>query len=406
MNSMEGLRRHTRNLPKMVRASKLSWVISTGMAIALAVSIGGIAFGAHAHQAKSVLRLSTSDAGADVTVTVTASPTPEPSPLPTASPRPVLALPSPPAIPPLPSPQPPRPFPTFGGSALPEVSIGFNGMFYILPGLNIPMPVDPAPSDSVRVSCSPATQQIAPGTQGTVSCAVTSQNGFAGTLAVSCQQLVHDGGNLSSQVATDCSVPASLVLKAGATVSVPVTLSAASEQSGGTYYLALYLKGAELQAPNDFQYLVPPPAQPAVQLHPSCQLVTESVTASPTFPLTVLVGECSPGITGGAGGSLPMSVGYGTVLPPQGTATPVPLLAGVGASQAAVIAQANGAQWITPATLSENLGSPEDFWFAIRLDFLDPGDWQFPIQVQVGPTTAMTTVSFTLASNRTVGGIG
>jgi hypothetical protein len=279
-------------------------------------------------------------------------------------------------------------------------------MFYILPGLNIPMPVDPAPTDSARVSCSPGTQQIAPGTQGTPSCTVTSQNGFAGTLAVSCQQLVHDGSNLSSQVATDCSVPPSLVLKTGATVSVPVRLSAASEQSGGTYYLALYLKGAELQAPNDFQYSVPPPAQPVVQLHPSCQLATETTTVNLAFPLTVLVGECSPGITGGTDLTQPMTVGYGAVSPPQGVATPLPLLAGLGASQDAVTAQANSSQWITLATLNQTDGPSATFWFAIRLDFLDPGNWQFPIQVGVGPATATTTVSFTLASNRTVAALG
>jgi hypothetical protein len=382
-------------------------VASTGLALALVVSAAGIAVAAHQHeQAKEALRLSTSDAGGDVTVTATASPTPEPSPLPTASPRPLVALPSPPSIPPLPSPQPPRPFPTFAGSVLPEVAIGFNGMFYILPGLNIPMPVDPASTDSARVSCSPGTQQIAPGTQGMLSCTVTSQNGFAGTLTTSCQQLVHDGSNLSSQVATDCSVPPSLVLKTGATVSVPVTLSATSEQSGGTYYLALYFKGAELQAPNDFQYSVPPPAQPVVQLHPSCQLVTETTTVSLAFPLTVLVGECSPGITGGTSLSLPMTVGYATVTPPQGVATPVPLLAGLGASQDDVTAQANSSQWITLATLNQTDGSSANFWFAIRLDFLDPGNWQFPIQVGVGPATATTTVSFTLGSNRMVAGIG
>jgi hypothetical protein len=383
--------------------------VASALALTLVVSAAGIAVAAHQYeQAKEALRLSTSDAGGDVTVTVTASPTaePSPSPLPTASPRPVVALPSPPTIPPWPSPQPRRPFPTFAGSALPVISIGFNGMFYILPGLNIPMPVDPAPTDSARVSCSPGTQQLAPGTQEMLSCTVTSQNGFAGTLAVSCQQLVHDGSNLSSQVATDCSVPPSLVLKTGATVSVEVTLSPVSEQSGGTYYLALYFKGAELQAPNDFQYSVPPPAQPVVQLHPSCQLVTETTTVSLAFPLTVLVGECSPGITGGTSLSLPMTVGYATVSPPQGVATPLPLLAGLGASQDAVTAQARSSQWITLATLNQTDGSSASFWFAIRLDFLDPGNWQFPIQVGVGPATATTTVSFTLASNRTVAGVG
>ncbi|HLI56328.1 MAG TPA: hypothetical protein VKY26_04750, partial [Actinomycetota bacterium] len=42
------------------------------------------------------------------------------------------------------------------------------------------------------------------------------------------------------------------------------------------------------------------------------------------------------------------------------------------------------------------------YWFAIPLGGLASGEWQLPVQAEVGPTTAIATITFTLAPDRSI----
>lgn len=403
-------------LQRLFRSPKIAGGLAVGLVVLTALVIAGAADARRsphaAGQRGTALKLATSGASAGTTVTAGVAPSPAAG---TPSPSP------PPAVPRVsvtanvgitvtlgskPKPDhstPPQPVYPANPTAPPGITFVAGGLFVVLP-LNNVQPVLVAASDPAVVTCTPTQMHVAPGAEGTVPCTITSQNGFSGTLSVSCDHLVGQAPDLDIQAQSGCSTPATVDLPAGGSVSTEVTFDMpASAIYSDYFFIRLLSAGKQLQAPNQIEAIIDLPPQPPPIVKVACAPVTTTVISGSLW----LVGRCDIDATETALSPYNPGLGIIGVSSPSGATVPgfdlqrtcwEPSAAEV-EQQTAIGCPQNG------DTMDYRDADPGTNWFAISTAGLPPGTWQLTIEAEEGPTTVTTTVSITVGPDGSVTGL-